>query len=255
VKAFLFVVWLAALAQAQAQRDAIAQLSPEDLARGKKLFEGHCALCHGITGTGGKGPSLARPTLRRAQDNIRLIDVIKDGIPNTEMPAAWQLTDHEIWQVAGHVRSLGRTAVVALPGDSARGRALYDKGGCASCHIIHGAGSSLGPELSEIGVRRNADYLRESLLKPGAAVPEGFLIVRIGTRDGKVIRGIRVNEDTFTIQLRDAANRFHSFRKSDVTSIKKDFHESLMPSYESKFSAAELDDLIAYLASLRGESL
>lgn len=242
-----------AFALGQPQKDAIAQLSSDDLARGKKLFEGHCALCHGITGTGGKGPALAQPSLRRAPDNARLFEVIRDGIRNTEMPGAWQLTDREVWQVAGHVRSLGRTAQISLPGDPARGRALYDKSGCASCHIIHGAGSSLGPELSEIGARRNPDYLRESLLKPGSAVPEGFLIVRITTRDGKTIRGMRANEDTFTIQLRDTANRFHSFRKSDVTSIQKEFNESPMPSYESKFSAAELDDLVAYLAGLRGE--
>jgi len=68
------------------------------------------------------------------------------------------------------------------------------------------------------------------------------------------VRGIRVNEDSFTIQLRDAGNRFHSFRKSELSSLKKEFGESLMPGYASKFTAAELDDLVAYLASLRGES-
>jgi cytochrome c oxidase cbb3-type subunit III len=231
------------------------QYSPADLARGKKLYEGHCSLCHGQTGTGSKGPSLAQPTLRRAPDDARLAEVIKKGIENSEMPGAWQLTDREIWQVAGYVRSLGRASVVSLPGDAERGRALYEsKGGCAACHIIQGTGSSLGPELSEIGSRRNAAYLRESLVNPGAAVPEGFLIVSVTTRDGKVIRGIRVNEDTFSIQIRDAANRFHSFRKSEIAKLQKQFKESIMPSYESKFSAGELDDLVAYLASLRGKS-
>jgi len=256
VKTLLLAVGaLAAIAQPQEKpADTIAQLSTADLARGKQIYEGHCSLCHGQTGTGGKGPSLAQPTLHRAPDNAALAEVIKNGIQNTEMPGAWQLTDREIWQVAGYVRSLGRTAVVKLPGDPDRGRALYEsKGGCAGCHIIRGVGSSLGPELSEIGARRSPDYLRESLVKPGAAVPEGFLIVRVATRDGKVVRGIRANEDTFTIQVRDAANRFHSFRKSDVTSLKKEFNVSIMPGYESKFSASELDDMVAYLASLRGQ--
>ena len=101
--------------------------SAEDLARGKKLYEGHCALCHGITGTGGKGPNLAQPTLRRAPDVERLAEVIKNGIPGTEMPGAWQLTDREAMQTAQYVRSMGRTAVVKLPGDAARGRVLYRK--------------------------------------------------------------------------------------------------------------------------------
>jgi cytochrome c oxidase cbb3-type subunit 3 len=231
------------------------QYSAADLARGKKLFEAQCSLCHGQTGTGGKGPSLAQPTLRHAPDDQRLIQVIRDGIPNSEMPDFWQFNDREVWQVAGYVRSLGRTAVVPLAGDPARGRALYEsKGGCSTCHIIRGAGSSLGPELTEIGAQRNAEYLREAVVKPGASVPPKFLVVSVTTRDGTTVRGIRANEDTFTIQLRDAAGRFHSFRKSDLTQLKKEFHTSLMPSYDATLTPTELDDLVAYLAGLRGDS-
>ena len=229
--------------------------TPDDLGRGQKLYDNHCSLCHGQTGGGGKGPSLAQPTLRHAPTVERLAEVIRQGIPGTEMPGAWQLTDRESMQVAQYVRTLGRTAIVKLPGDAARGRALYaSKGGCASCHIVQGAGSSLGPELSEVGARRGPDYLREARVKPAAIVPEAVLVVRVTTRDGKTIRGIRVNEDTFTIQLRDAANHFYSFRKSSLLNLEKQFNQSLMPSFESAFTAAELDDLIAYLASLRGQS-
>ena len=64
---------------------------------------------------------------------------------------------------------------------------------------------------------------------------------------------IRVNEDPFTIQLRDPANRFHSFRKSDTKAIEKEFGKSLMPSYRGRLTDAETEDLVAYLASLRGE--
>ena len=66
------------------------------------------------------------------------------------------------------------------------------------------------------------------------------------------VRGVRVNEDSFTIQLRDDSNRFRSFRKSDLKELKKEFDVSTMPSYKS-LTAVELDDLVAYLASLRGE--
>ena len=240
-------VFLAALARAQ---------SPdEDVARGKKLYVGACALCHGQTGTGGKGPSLAQPTLGRAPDEARLIEVIRSGIPGTEMPGSWQLTPHEATQVAAFVRSLGRVPRVPLPGDVARGKTLYEsKGACRACHIIRGEGSSYGPELTEIGLRRSADYLREALLQPAASVPNGFLMVSVTPRDGKTMRGIRAAEDSFTIQLRDSANQFHSFRKSALANLKQEFHTSPMPSYETKFSAAELDDVIAYLASLRGAS-
>jgi cytochrome c oxidase cbb3-type subunit 3 len=254
VKSILLVLAVAWPLAAQAQ-DTIASLSASDVERGKKLYEGHCALCHGITGTGGKGPNLAQPNLRHAPDNARLAEVIRQGIDGSEMPGSWQLTDREIWQVAGFVRSLGSIAVVQLPGDPERGRALYmGKGGCVACHIVKGSGSSYAPELTEIGARRNAEYLRESIVAPSAQVPEGYLVVTVSTRDGKKLRGARVNEDTFTIQVRDASNKVHSFRKQDVAKLDKEFKQSLMPSYDSRFTSSELDDLIAYLASLRGKS-
>jgi len=90
------------------------------------------------------------------------------------------------------------------------------------------------------------------LIDPGASVPEAFLVVSIVTRDGRRFRGMRLNEDSFTIQLRDATNAFHSFRKLDLAELKKESGVSTMPSYGDVLSSAELDDLVAYLAGLRG---
>lgn len=248
----LCAIFSAAVFAQVPQKSTIDKLSPADIARGKQLYDGHCVVCHAQGGTGAKGPRLAQPTLRHARDDNALAEVIKNGIPGTEMPQSWQMTDREIWQVAGYVRSLGRSAQVSLPGDAARGQALFAKGGCGGCHIVNGAGNALGPELSDIGARRSADYLRESIVKPGAQVPEQFVVVTAAARDGKAIRGERVAEDSFTVQIRDVSGRVHSYRKSELTNYQKRFHESLMPSYEAKFSAAELDDVVAYLAGLRG---
>jgi len=243
---FSLSLLLSLLARAQA---------PDDLARGKALYEGHCGLCHGQTGGGGTGPSLARPKLPRAPDQTRMVEVIQRGIPGTEMPGSWALSSGEAQQIAKFVLSLGSVVETSLPGNAARGKTLYEtKGGCAACHIIRGSGGSFGPELTEIGLRRNANYLRESLVKPAATVPEGFLMVTAITREGKTVSGIRMAEDSFTIQIRDASNKFHSFRKAALANLKKEFKTSPMPSYESQFSAAELDDMVAYLASLRGAS-
>jgi cytochrome c oxidase cbb3-type subunit 3 len=252
VVVFSGVLSLVAFGQPK-QPSAFDKIPPADLAKGKQLYENQCSVCHGMTGTGGKGARLATPTLRHASDDTALIEVIVNGIPGTEMPAGWQLSERDVFQVAAYVKSLGRIPIVKLPGDAARGSALYSKSGCAACHIVKGSGTALGPELTDIGARRSAEYLRESLVKPGAQVPEGFVVVTATTKDGKVIRGERIVEDTFTIQLRDTSGKLLSLRKADLTNFKKLFHESLMPSYESRFSAAELDDVVAYLASLRGE--
>jgi hypothetical protein len=64
---------------------------------------------------------------------------------------------------------------------------------------------------------------------------------------------MRVNEYSFTIQVRDATNRFRSFRKRELKVLERQPNRSLMPSYRERLSASELDDLTAYLASLRGD--
>lgn len=254
-----FVVILLAGATVLAQ-SPISSQTPEDLERGRRLFERQCARCHGMGGAGGTGPGLNSPVLGRAADDQALFSLIKEGIRGTEMPSAWQMIDREIWHVAGYVRSLGRKAQVALPGEPEQGKRLYEtKGQCATCHIVHGGGSSLGPDLTDIGARRGPAHLRNALLNPGASKTRdssgyaNFLVIGVVTRDGREIRGMRINEDTFTLQLRDADNQIHSFRKHDLRELNRESSGSLMPSYKTVFSLTEIDDLIAYLASLRGE--
>src|SRR5262245_35259818 len=128
---------------------------------GKQLFEGMCARCHGLEGTGDEGPSLNRPTLTRASTDDALRAVIRDGIPDRGMPRVRRLTDGELDQLVTYVRSLGRASGAATTGDAERGRAVYAKLGCASCHIVKGEGGSFGPDLTEIGVRRGPAYLRQ----------------------------------------------------------------------------------------------
>ena len=63
--------------------------------------------------------------------------------------------------------------------------------------------------------------------------------------------GLRVNEDSFSIQIRDNSGRSYSFWKSDVTNIDKQRGKSPMPSYKGQLSDSEITDVVAYLASLK----
>ena len=100
--------------------------------------------------------------------------------------------------------------------------------------------------------RRSAAHLRAAVLDPESTLPEGFLEVRLVTKDGGRITGVRLNEDTFTIQVRDPNGGLHSFVKEDLKELQRDTGKSPMPSFRGTLSAAEVDDLIAYLYSLRG---
>ena len=230
-----------------------AEESSPDLAAGKKIFESQCALCHGQTGTGGRGPGLHRRRLEKAPDDETLRKVISEGI-EPEMPGAWQLHPHEVVSVAAYVRSLGAIPPESLPGDATRGEEVYRASGCGGCHMIAGRGEGFGPELTAIGERRSGAYLKQTLLHPAESLPEGFLFVEAVTESGDAVRGIRVNEDSFTVQIKDARGHFHSFRKSELRELRKLKNETPMPSYERSLRGAQLDDLVAYLAGLRGRS-
>lgn len=222
-----------------------------NLTDGKKIFESHCAVCHGLDGGGGRGPRLTRPRLPRAPDEAALRSVIAEGLPPA-MPDAWFLNDEEVADVAAYVRSLGAVPPEKLTGNPARGAAVYAKSACASCHIFAGEGVGFGPDLTDIGERRSASLIRRILLKPSSALPDNFLLVKVVTASGQTIQGIRLNEDSFSIQLRDASGRSHSFRKQDLKDLQKLRGETPMPSFEGVLSGAELDDLVAYLAASRG---
>jgi cytochrome c oxidase cbb3-type subunit 3 len=241
--------------------------TPEDLKRGERLFQGHCAGCHGPRGSGGRGANLARPKLPRAPDDEALFHVIQDGIEGTEMPGAWQMTNREVRQTAAFVRTLGQRPEETVTGNAARGERVYlARGNCATCHMIKGKGGRLGPELSAIGLGRSASFLRAALLDPAVNLREisfqdrdpssptrSFQVVLLVTRDGRRIEGIHMNEDTFSIQIRDVTDRVLSFWKKELREWKIENGKSLMPAFRDAFTPAELDDLVAYLVSLRGE--
>lgn len=254
---------LALLLVSAAARSAPAGQAAANAGTGKQLFQGMCGRCHGIDGTGEEGPNLARPTLTRATDDESLRAIIRDGIPDRGMPRIRRMTDTELDQLVAYVRLLGRSPAATSTGNAQRGGEIYKRLGCASCHIIQGQGSSFGPDLTEIGASRGSNYLRQSFLGPAEMLPRGsspvpgrgfteYLPVHVVTSDGKEVTGVRINEDPFTIQLRDTSNRFHSLRKSDLKQLDKEFGKSLMPSFRGRLSDAENEDLVAFLAGLRG---
>jgi cytochrome c oxidase cbb3-type subunit III len=253
--AALFAILLAVSSRGASPQSPPANAVPlqqPDVASGKRIFESHCALCHGLDGGGGRGPSLRRPKLNRAADDEALKSLIENGIP-PEMPEAWFLSNEEIASVAAFVRSLGNVPPEILPGDPARGKTVYARSGCSACHILNGDGSGFGPDLTDIGARRGSLHLRESLQNPAKTVPEDFLLVEVTIASGQAIRGIRLNEDTFSIQFRDQQGRFYSLRKSELRSLKKLRGETPMPPFGASLSPAELDDLIHFLATQRGK--
>lgn len=238
-----------------------ASLSPAEIAEGKEMFQGNCGECHGVDGSGGVGPDLHGVAQKKGDQYI--FSAIRNGIPGTGMAPVSSLNDKRAWEVVGYVRTLTTGGGgMTVTGDAAKGKEVFETNGCSACHTISGKGGDVGPELTDIGDARSPKYLHETLLDPGAnppsdtAVPEraaytGYLLTKVVTKSGKEVTGLRVNEDSFTIDLRDAGGHYYSFNKSDLKSIDEEPGKSLMPSYKN-LSSSDLDNLVAYLASLKG---
>jgi len=235
-------------------------------ATGGELYARYCAHCHGVTGEGARGPALARTRLYRANTEELFLKIVQQGIADTEMPGS-RLQDREVRLIRAYLQTLAAAQREAPRGDAARGARLFrEKGGCLKCHMVKGEGGRLGPELSMIGLSRSRARLRAAMVDPGAEtpnqfaqyrlvipMPDNFLMVQLRTREGKEITGVRLNEDPFTIQVRGSDDRLHSFQKRDLARVEKLPGKTMMPSYQGKFNETELDDVVAYLLSLRGE--
>jgi putative heme-binding domain-containing protein len=229
------------------------QYSSSDIAAGARLYASQCALCHGPNGDGVAGVNLRRGQFRRPLSDEDLRRVITTGNPAAGMPP-FTLQSSELDGLVAYIRAgfeVGGTAVKI--GDAARGRAIFEgKGSCGTCHRVNGRGPRVAPDLSDIGAARSPAALQRSILEPTKAMMLPInRPVRVVTRDGRTIRGRRLNEDTLTVQLIDENERLVSLNKADLKEYEL-AKVSPMPPMAGQLTADEAADLVAYLLSLRG---
>src|SRR5438034_7862879 len=229
-----------------------AQYSQADVEAGYTLYNANCITCHGANGDSIPGVNLRTNQFRRVATDADLNRLIQTGIPGTAMPPG-RYTTADLARLVAYIRSMRDFDSIAPGrGDAVRGQTIFEeKGNCTSCHRVNGKGSRVAPDLSDIGAVRSPDAIGRSLLDPTSSMLPLNRPVRAVTRDGKVINGRRLNEDTYTVQLIDANEKLVSLIKSDLREYTISTTSS-MPSYKDKLSSAEMDDLVAYLRKLKG---
>jgi putative heme-binding domain-containing protein len=228
-----------------------------DVRMGERVFRAQCGRCHGRDARGNDetgAPDLTTGQFARASTDAGMFSVIRDGIENTAMIGiSPRASDQTVWQIVSYINSLNLDPDdYDLPGDAARGEQVYAGADCSSCHMVGGEGGRTGPDLSTVGSRLDPDEIATSLTDPDAEVAPRWWTMRIGRADGSTLEGLRMNEDTFTVRIMDHDENLWSFMKSEVRSLEQ-IKTSTMPATED-LSASELDDLVAYLFSLRRES-
>jgi putative heme-binding domain-containing protein len=242
--------------------EAAGQEASEDAARtsyaradidyGRKLYGAHCSTCHGADGSAVPSVALGSGRFRQASSDRDLSRIITGGIAGTTMPAG-RYDAAELAGLIAYLRNMkARDTGNIAPGDSSRGRRVFEvKGNCATCHRVNGRGSLTASDLSEIGAVRTAGALERALLEPAAALLPMNRTMRAVTKDGRVVTGRRLNEDTHTVQLSDERGRLVSLVKEDLRSYTLET-TSRMPSYRETLAPQEFADVLAYLLSLKG---
>ena len=222
---------------------------------GRGLFLLSCAYCHGIDARGGgRGPDLVtRETWTHGDTDADLLRTVTKGVAGTDMPSC-NCAEEEAWKMISYIRSLSTKSSAPVAGDRAAGEKIFfGRGSCNACHIVDGKGGLFGPDLSRVGAARPIQYIIDSIREPSTDIPSGYETVTALTKDGRRITGVRKNEDTFTLQLFDQGEQHHLFLKKDLKEVIYE-PKSLMPAYsEQRLSQKDLQDLLAYLDSLRGK--
>ena len=223
------------------------------LSEGKQIFESACASCHGLDGRGGeRAPDIVtRPEVTRLSGQA-LLKILREGIPEKGMPPFAALGSAKLSALLSYVQSLqGKGTESPVSGNTGRGKELFwGKAGCSACHMVNGAGGFLGRDLSNYGENHPVAEIRAAIVKPETTAGTRGHVAEVTAKDGKSYSGLVRNEDNFSLQLQSLDGTFHLFSKSDLATISYR-QESLMPAdYGSKLSAAELDALAAYLASI-----
>jgi cytochrome c oxidase cbb3-type subunit 3 len=224
---------------------------------GAQAYGGRCASCHGADARGeARGSDLAGLWAAGSSD-VQIFQSARRGIPNTLLPHSFG-PDNDIWAILAYLRSMN-VATAPPNGSPEAGRAVFASN-CGNCHRVDGRGGRVGPDLSRVGAGRSRPLLAHKIrhasayimvLYQGGIVVEGFQPVTLVTRDGQRIRGLKKNEDAFSIQVMDSRERIQGYVKSNLREVVNDA-TSLMPDFgPDKISDGDLDDLLAYLGTLR----
>jgi putative heme-binding domain-containing protein len=252
IAAYVAAIVLVFSAGAGAQSTQDHQYTSQDIEAGSRIYTAQCALCHGPNGDTVNGVDLRRGRFRKSVSDEDIAGVIATGVPAAGMPS-FSLRPAEVTSLIAFIRAgFDPSGVAVKVGNVARGATLFTgKGRCNTCHRANGVGARTAPDLSDVGASRTPATLQRSLLDPTSAMWPINRPVHIVMRDGREIRGRRLNEDTYTVQLIDQDERLLSLTKADfkVYELGK---VSPMPSLEKTFTADEVADVLAYLLTLKG---
>ncbi len=145
-------------------------------------------------------------------------------------------------ETLGHLRS-------GVTGSAGRGRQIFQRV-CSQCHVLHGEGYEVGPNIVNNG-RGSLEQLVSNVLDPSLVVGVAFQAKTVLTVDGQIVSGLIAAENDRYLRLKIQGGKTVEFDKQEDIEDVQDSTKSLMPEgVESQMTRQELQDLFAYLCLL-----
>ncbi|MCL5075789.1 MAG: cytochrome c [Chloroflexi bacterium] len=179
---FFLIVFLAlsydSLSRVSARTPAVTAAVEE----GKRVWQGYdCMDCHTILGNGAYlGPDLTKVVAQKGSNYVgAFLKNPQETKPGALMPNL-HLSDKEVRDLVAFLTWVGgvdtnnwppKPAAAPAASTEQKGREVFQQKGCSSCHAIAGVGGHVGPDLTKVGDRLSADYLRRFLKDPAAVKP------------------------------------------------------------------------------------
>ncbi len=131
-------------------------------------------------------------------------------------------------------------------GDPVRGKAVFTKAACITCHQLGDTGVNVGPSLADVKIKP-PEALLTDILDPNRAVEERWVSWAVETKDGRSLAGLVLAENAAGVTLRLPGGLTETVPRSEIKTITAS-GLSLMPEgLEAAITPSDMADLIAFL--------
>ena len=143
------------------------------------------------------------------------------------------------------------TELLVYVGNPERGKKVFEKAECSTCHLIEGTGTVFGPDLSMIGEKLPKIGLYEAILDPNAGIASNYRLFYFTLRDGREVSGFILGETPDKLTLRLEGGVLSEYARGDVVE-RRESSVSAMPSdLQRQINVDDLVDLVEYLGTLQ----
>ncbi len=247
-------------AQPQARMDAMPMGQWQGQGQGQgqgpgeapRAFAQTCSLCHGNDARGtDRAPSLVNPDHFKTLSDADLQTIILKG--KGKMPG-FPVPSEQLVVLTGFIRGINSTAsATPVAGDAKAGEGIFfGSGACSLCHMVHGQGGSIGPDLSAVARRLRLPDMQRALTDPAASIPVGYTTATVTLKSGKTLTGFLRAQGSHDLVLQTMDGTLHPLLDSEYRKVAPQA-TAAMPPFQG--TAEERKNVVAYLSTLTGAAV